>query len=83
MRRIGCESGYGNGGVGNNSGHDWGHCEGKLDRCRIGNGCRYVPDGGNGSRLRQSKDDLGIKGFVQNYPSNELHCAQRRGVLHL
>ena len=83
MRKIRCESDYSDGGVGNDSGHDQGHCEGKLDRCRTGNGCRYVPDGDNGSRLRQSEDDLGTKGFIQNYPSNELHCIQQRGVLHL
>ena len=82
MRRIGYELGYSDDGVGNDSGHDQGHCEGKLDRCRIGNGCGYVPDGGNGSKLCQSGDDLGIKGFVQNYPSNELHCARRCGVPH-
>ena len=83
MRKIRCELDYNNGGVGNDSEHDRGHCKGKLDRCRTGNGCRYVPDGDNGSRLCQSEDDLGIKGFVQNYPSNELHCVRWRGVLRL
>ena len=82
MRRIECELGCSDDRVGNDSGHDQGHCKGKLDRCRIGNGCRYVPDGGNGSKLHQSEDDLGIMGFVQNCPSNELHCARWHGVLH-
>ena len=83
MRRIGCESGYSDGRAGSDFGHDRGHWEGKLDRCRIGNGCGYVPDGGNGSKLHQNEDDLEIKGFVQNCLSNELHCARWHGVLCL
>ena len=83
MRRIGCELGYNDGEVDNDSGCALGHCEGKLDTCRTGNRCRYVPVDGNENKLRRSKGDLGIKGFAQNYPSNKPHYIQRRGALRL
>ena len=73
--------GYSDDGVGNDSGCGPGHCEDKLDMCRTGNGCGYVLVDGNGNKLRRSEDDLGIKEFVQNCPSNKPHYIQWRGVL--
>ena len=81
MKRIGCELGYSDDGVGNDSGCGPGRCEGKLGMCRIGNGCGYVLVDGNGNKPRQIKDDLEIKEFIQNYPSNKPHCIQQCGVL--
>ena len=64
MRKIGCELGCNDGEVDNGFGYVLGHCEDKSDMCRIGNRCRYVQVDGNGSKLRQSEGDLGIRGFA-------------------
>ena len=76
-RKIGCELGCNDGEVDNGFGYVLGHCEDKLDMCRIGNRCGYVQVDGNGSKLRQSEGDLGIRGFARNYLSNKLRYVQR------
>ena len=51
-RRIGCELGCNDDEVDNDSGCVLGRCKGKLDTCRTGNRCGYVPVDGNENKLR-------------------------------